>query len=192
MKHNDEQCRKANLFDKIEDAFNEFSGNSNPVDCLAIIGEIIGLANHQEAIVARTSSHDGEVVKDCRDLIRIATKYGDDQGRMNALMIIDEKLAALSAIPKADGWQPIETAPKDGALILLANNESENVDDWWVVAGSYEKPGKRGRPNKWSAAGWYNQFQHPAAEDCSIRPTHWQPLPPAPNSQDGGRDSECN
>lgn len=28
-------------------------------------------------------------------------------------------LAALRAKPAADGWQPIETAPKDGSLVLL-------------------------------------------------------------------------
>jgi hypothetical protein len=66
-------------------------------------------------------------------------------------------------------WQPIETAPKDGTLILLAN--IEDIHDPWVVCGQWNK-----------GAGWYNQFACAGNGDCKIRPTHWMPLPPPPEA----------
>jgi hypothetical protein len=68
-------------------------------------------------------------------------------------------------------WEPIETAPKDGRLVLLAN---ENVTEigWWSdgFSGRWEK-----RRMKWlppSEGGWAVWFT----------PTHWLPLPQLPDS----------
>lgn len=65
------------------------------------------------------------------------------------------------------GWQPIETAPKDGA---------------WVLVIEGQVPDKPQFVAKWNDYGWV---------DCdddvnyTINPTHWMPLPEPPISVSG-------
>ena len=56
-------------------------------------------------------------------------------------------------------WQPIETAPKDESIILVYSTE-----DGWAVATWNDG-------NWWTDGGW------------SHYPTHWMPLPPAPEQR---------
>jgi hypothetical protein len=85
------------------------------------------------------------------------------------LRLVSETLAA-QAVEKVAGWQPIESAPKDGTEILVG----------WVGA-------KTIRPARWvSMNGWiiYMSTTKPLNP-----PTHWMPLPSPPvraSSQDGG------
>ncbi len=79
-------------------------------------------------------------------------------------------------------WQPIESAPRDGTAILVHRNIwpgtdsgfSENcnghntyVAEWW--------DGEDGGCGAWMC--YMDSIQDP---ECPIDPTHWQPLPPAP------------
>src|SRR3972149_7880653 len=78
----------------------------------------------------------------------------------------------------ADEWKPIGTAPKDGNRILLyqpteggeynPNSEEFDTDDYYFV-GWYDK----GREE------WYS-CTYSASETS---PTHWMPLPEAPNAE---------
>lgn len=75
-----------------------------------------------------------------------------------------------------EGWQPIETAPKDGTPILafhpfkFANDKEDAVCDVtaWDVRGGF----------------WFNRTASNYYQRCSegAQPTHWMPLPPAPES----------
>lgn len=58
------------------------------------------------------------------------------------------------------GWQPIETAPKDGTRVLLVINHGEWGDAVWT--------------GLW-ADGWMVSYGKAQAN-----PTHWMPLPPPP------------
>jgi hypothetical protein len=69
---------------------------------------------------------------------------------------------AMRAV-EPDGWQPIETAPKDGTDVLV-----------WADGGQY-------------VAAWCQYFTAfkiaPTAEydnDPYVSATHWRPLPPSP------------
>lgn len=81
-----------------------------------------------------------------------------------------------------DGWQPIETALKDGTLILLlvpASDECEGLLEDSTVGrtiGSWavKTTGEEG----WNFAGW--DWCHDAYVEGGGEPTHWQPLPPPP------------
>lgn len=64
---------------------------------------------------------------------------------------------------KDGGWQPIETAPKDGTYILGWNDELLSpVVMFWKMGPQYQ--------SYWATA--------PA--HYVKRPTHWMPLPPPP------------
>lgn len=65
-------------------------------------------------------------------------------------------------------WQPIETAPRDGTVIL-------GFDSGVIAAMCFVKPIFGGIP-AWELAdlAWPN-------ESMSAYPTHWMPIPEPPN-----------
>lgn len=76
----------------------------------------------------------------------------------------------------ARGWQPIETAPKDGSSVMLAR---EDDDFSWVCEGHWDRAGLH--------SGWYAANTHwTDATGDALDPTHWQPLPAPPRPAEGG------
>lgn len=89
----------------------------------------------------------------------------------------------------ANGWRPIETAPKDGTVFqaIIPGHGADNVIMWLdgLIGPSGEDTG-----------GWcFAEDQEPP--DCwtdgvcwavnedgkpSVQPTHWAPLPPPPEA----------
>lgn len=95
----------------------------------------------------------------------------DDELQAEIKTEIAEAIAALRAQPA--GWRPIESAPKDGTLLLL-----------WE---SYEDEPFIGRwhdfRSRWIAStAHYNTDGDACVIDtvCSEGVTHWMPLPPPP------------
>jgi len=84
--------------------------------------------------------------------------------------------AAIKAYQRQQ-WRPIETAPKDGTEILLADDEGNQARMRWDafmrnglfgdVKGFWTCPG---RNFTWDHRGGYG-------------PTKWMPLPPSPETQ---------
>jgi len=83
--------------------------------------------------------------------------------------------AAIRALPlpprPADsrGWQPIETAPRDGTQITCGHDEKR-----WVRFGRFLQ-------NRWYYSGTSERSQYAQVEGDD--PTHWQPLPPPPSKE---------
>jgi hypothetical protein len=76
----------------------------------------------------------------------------------------DRILSALSAPVSDQGWQPIETAPKDGGEIIVYSQDTT---------------GSTGLSPFVSLCAW-----HPDAGFCTCElraVTHWMPLPPPPH-----------
>ncbi|WP_334154762.1 DUF551 domain-containing protein [Agrobacterium pusense] len=73
-------------------------------------------------------------------------------------------LAALSAqVQDVAGWQPIETAPKDGSEILALWKRSQIQSNGYGVV--------------WFEDGSWRKFDY----ECLVSdPTHWMPLPSVP------------
>ena len=80
-------------------------------------------------------------------------------------------------------WQPIETAPKDGTSILVGcdydrRSKSRVALVWWDDAVS------AGIWGNWIEAKWFDE--HVECDfvpmHCEFKPTHWMPLPPAPDA----------
>lgn len=59
-------------------------------------------------------------------------------------------------------WQPIETAPRDGTMVLLWHRNADGATAGWML-------------------GWFDQF-HEWENMCGglLEPTHWMPLPDPP------------
>jgi hypothetical protein len=73
-----------------------------------------------------------------------------------------------------DGWQPIETAPRDGTRMLLwvAVNEEPVIAAWCVSRAPYRFEG-------WST-GWETASGYDVGYASIGDPTHWRPLPAPP------------
>lgn len=74
-------------------------------------------------------------------------------------------------------WQPIETAPRDGAVVLL--KAVWNGEDLMPpIRGKWSTDKTRGGGPGMVRDGWIGENGNPFA--VSYDPTHWQPLPPPP------------
>ena len=88
-------------------------------------------------------------------------------GPVNGVTVLPDGMALYAAPPAPAipaGWQPIETAPKDCRILI----------------------GRVGHP--WVFSAWWNdRHEHwatgPSPMDFFAEPTHWMPLPKAPNGE---------
>jgi hypothetical protein len=78
----------------------------------------------------------------------------------------------------AQGWQPIETAPKDGTEVMLHGPEGLDVAEWHAETEDEFESGVIVAPG--FDAGFFGRIY---AAGCTEDPTHWQPLPPPPHPQ---------
>lgn len=90
-----------------------------------------------------------------------------------------EALAAIQSQPDVvvGGWQPIETAPKDGTRVLLylaAPWSRLELARWYQPWGNWQTDGDEP-----------DQFRDEYCGIGSQLPTHWQPLPPPPVQAQG-------
>lgn len=86
----------------------------------------------------------------------------------------------LYAAHVPSGWQPIETAPRDGTDIILGYERSHAEEGRWMADASR---------NHWGETGWFATSDD-ALCDHPSKPTHWQPLPPPPIAAAQGESDE--
>jgi hypothetical protein len=82
----------------------------------------------------------------------------------------------------AQGWQPIETAPKDGTRILVFDEYDAQDVAWWAPeeggewSDSLQEKINGGEWIDGTVADWgCQEYRH-------LRPTHWMHLPAAPSA----------
>lgn len=100
--------------------------------------------------------------------------------------------AALTAA-KAGGWLPIETAPKDGTVVILGRAED---DASVVTTGHWQEAEEDGVDYMGADAGFVDEhyqefkpgrsFGSPSYRYAPTQPTAWQPLPNPPKEQSAG------
>ncbi len=102
----------------------------------------------------------------------------------NTEALRDEALRSrqcLHGISEPSGWMPIETAPKDGTLIVLGARNGVWLGKYLPLYGSGYKP-----ENPWSSM----LLNHDHMAERYTRPTHWMPLPPPPTTSAGSGKGE--
>lgn len=65
-------------------------------------------------------------------------------------------------------WQPIETAPKDGTVILLSDSIETTCGYWGAPVSVFKRPDQ-----------WLSYWPMKKSAIGSL-PTHWMPLPCPP------------
>lgn len=116
------------------------------------------------------------IVVDLSDRLISRMDLDEDDPRLS--MIMDElrdRLTALSSgneVAKVVGWQPIETAPKDGTEV-----------DLWGGSDAGERAA-RAPDCQWRRGGWYSRGDKgwESLAGISWAPTHWMPRPAPPAS----------
>lgn len=95
---------------------------------------------------------------------------------------VGEECAMPREAVREAGWQPISTAPKDGTNVILTNGK-EVAQGWWL----YEEPYIREIRDE--DGRYIDQHESDGFDgwlDCDggmqPDPTHWMPLPAAPNA----------
>jgi hypothetical protein len=118
-------------------------------------------------------TNEGELVEVVGDLRSARINLIASKG-VTALGYLDSAIAALEAASLVTkGWEPIETAPKDGTDILA------------VIVGNHPQTGDPFIPEVvgWDAdsAQWWNcMWCNYCDARAAYEPTHWRPLPDPP------------
>lgn len=97
------------------------------------------------------------------------TERQRDAYRIKALRALRDNAALQPPSEPSSDWRPIETAPKDGAEILVPHaHERVAVAKWGT--GHFHNPEHGSR----ELTGWLSRgfFMGP-------QPTHWMPMPPS-------------
>jgi len=104
------------------------------------------------------------------DILRMACEAGlrnSNPGMAQEVLRFAAMVIAAHEAAKP-GWQPIETAPKDGTNVLLLNDKGNMAAGLWLdgVLGS----------------GWFLRGGNKPDYFFNNHrgPTHWMPLPPPP------------
>ena len=97
------------------------------------------------------------------------SEFGEhDAGYWDTVDDGEQKYIRADLCKQPQEWQPIETAPKDGAEIILCNSEGATSgwfeDEEWRIF--------RHRSSTGEILFWLNP-----------RPTHWMPLPQPPKGE---------
>jgi len=111
----------------------------------------------------------------CRDNIDcMGYSDVDDRGYFPCYFATAQKAAdAWNTRADVNGWQPIETAPKDGEVILLVEDGDVTAGMWCVYGCDGLWMDTRGIGHEFDVWG-----------KGEIRnPTHWMPLPKVPEEQ---------
>jgi hypothetical protein len=90
---------------------------------------------------------------------------------------LEHIVSVAESIETANGWQPIETAPKDGTKV-----------DLWVAYGEGKTKGERW-PDAWFGEHPFTEESGPVWQDDVVpiegertTATHWRPIPKGPGA----------
>lgn len=157
-------------------------GATHEQDWMLAMSDPLAVADYVTAAIATPSPEGADALVNAYE-----RALKDQQQGFGHWTVVEEArkalLAALAApAPQAPAWQPIETAPKDGATVLLweSGSSAPFVGAW--------RSGRR--------PGWHCDTEHYDTDGnaCVISNlwqegvTHWMPLPAAPQTKEPTND----
>lgn len=97
----------------------------------------------------------------------------------------------IQAERERDGWQTMETAPKDGTEILLYREDCGVMLGRWIACCEFIADGDpgndfcpEGNDEAWEEPDWFGaDFIQGYRITNDGAPTHWQPLPTPPETE---------
>lgn len=115
-----------------------------------------------------------ELLREASDMLACSySGFADDASEsVRYAKLRDDLLARITALlsENADGWMPIESAPRDRTEILAFNGEIHKMK--WIEGDGY-------------ALFSYSEEVLADVDPDPEQPTHWQPLPTPPKN--GGK-----
>lgn len=122
-------------------------------------------------LVARLADH----------IVGWPTVYGSDRKNRAILKEALEEIVRLSLVIDSIGWQPIDTAPKDGTVVDLWAGERIINASWRSPEGVWDMEEFR----QWCASELFD-WRHGGSPKWEISPigktpTHWMPVPADPS-----------
>ena len=102
-----------------------------------------------------------------RDYVKLKAENARLQAEVERLNELAQDPYRLSR-----GWQPMETAPKDGTLVLCWDEFKECDFMWYGIIQQWNEPK--------DILGWMY-----VATNTECHPTHWMPLPKPPAAKEG-------
>jgi hypothetical protein len=102
--------------------------------------------------------------------------------------VVENLRKTTNPSPPSGGWQPIESAPKDGTEVIVG----VDIASVWITRGAfYVAPGERDSDD---SVGWWS-YKHSVTQeklDDIYEPTHWLPMPETPSDREDRRIAEAN
>lgn len=114
---------------------------------------------------------------ECREMGNAAHQQPGASKYMRTLWKAEALIREVLARRKAEAWQPISSAPKDGTTVMVYVPDFEKITEAWFC----EQTGL------WPHSAAYSE----EGEPCNVgQPTHWRPLPAPPTTPEaeGGSD----
>lgn len=156
------------------------------------INELVSEPSHREQLnalcdLALAGLHEGKPVAWMIDdsLLNERTVTTDEWEAKNMAGADKCKVTPLYASPLAAGWQPMETAPKDGTRILAVWPRRMMDDDFQAVGEitGYEMCVTFMNGGAWVEPDYLDAIGEGFGDDDAYtpEPTHWQPLPLQPS-----------
>lgn len=93
---------------------------------------------------------------------------------LGAADAFDAQAAEIARLNAIQAWQPIETAPRDGTAILLGSSDGAWIAKYDPVYPSGYRP-----KNPWFSLMLNHDHM---GRMPNTKPTHWMPLPAAPDA----------
>lgn len=124
--------------------------------------------NNDETLLQRYAREERQMSGYIDTNTHLRTQLSESLARESQLR---EALRQCDRLLCAGGWQPIETAPKDGTFILVTgfNYGAPEKGRHYAVAAWCERRGS-----------WHEEAEWDENYSCLAYLAHWIPLPPAP------------
>lgn len=135
------------------------------------------------AAQVRMASRESDAVRQERAMRNAANRIARDIRKLTPptdAAPVETETAKSDAMREALEWQPIATAPKDGAKLLLCDGPDDEVYIGYWETDIYAPNGGSGGPSGWFASNWMDRYGDSPVTEF---PVYWHPIPKPPTAR---------